>query len=427
VLTSARMSKEPKPILRRYLVLSGANLAAAGLGFAGVLVVARWFGAAGLGDVSLALSISTYALLVAACGTDVYAVKELAARRGPVGSLAASVVAIRTVSGLLTYGAILALVLTVPRLQQIGPLLALFGLSVFATALNMVWVAQARHETDLVAVAGLAGQALSLVLMVGLLLAGSGLWGVAVAKVLADFLVALLSVGWVRKHHGPLQPPTARAPVLDLARAGAPIAGTQLLRGLTRTSDIVILGFMVSRVQLGYYSAAARIFLLMLSLAGSYFVILLPRIAERAAGPAGSMRRELRASLRRTLPIALPGCALVALFARPLLAAAFGSEFAAAAPALQLLTLALVANFVGRHYRQVLIARGRQGLDLRLTGIGAATHVAAKLALIPLFGITGAALGTLAGELTIATLLGGFAWSGTQASGAWLDRREEER
>jgi O-antigen/teichoic acid export membrane protein len=250
---------------------------------------------------------------------------------------------------------------------------------------------------------------------------------VAVAKVLADFLVALLSVGWVRKHHGPLQPPTARAPVLDLARAGAPIAGTQLLRGLTRTSDIVILGFMVSRVQLGYYSAAARIFLLMLSLAGSYFVILLPRMAERAADPAGAMRRELRASLRRSLPIALLGCVLVALFAQPLLASAFDSEFAAAAPALQLLTLALIANFIGRHHRQVLIARGRQGLDLRMTGIGAATHVAAKLALIPPLGITGAALGTLAGELTIAVLLGWVAWSDTRTPSAWLDRREEER
>lgn len=404
------MSTDGKSILARYLVLSGANVAAAGFGFIVVLMIVDWFGAGGLGDISLALSVSSYALVVAAFGTEVYAVKQLAADRGTIGTMTSSVIVIRAAAALLTYGGVIVLVIVVPRFEQIGPLLALLGFSVFANAINTVWVAQAKHQTHLVAAASLVTQALYLAFVVGFLFAGSGLWGVAAARVLAELCVALASVGWVRRRFGALQPPLPWRELREFAVASAPLAGTHLLRGMTLGSDVLILGFMVDRLELGYYSAVVRLFFLMMTLAGAYFVILLPRLAERAAAPA-IMRREVRDSLKRSVPLALVGCGLVLVLAAPMLTVVFGPEFVVAVPALRLLSLVVVVNLVGRHYRQVLVATGRQVVDLRMTGIGAVVHVVAKLGLIPAFGITGAALGTLVGESTIAGLLW---WSARQ-------------
>ncbi len=406
------MSTDDKSILSRYLVLSGANVAAAGFGFVVVLVIVEWFGAGGLGDISLALAVSSYALVVAACGTEVYAVKQLAAGRGTIGTMTSSVIAIRALAGLLTYGGVIALVVVVPRFEQIGPLLVLLGFTVFANAINTVWVAQAKHQTHLVAAASLATQALYLTFVVGFVLAGSGLWGVAAARIMAELCVALASVGWVRRRFGALRSPLPWRELREFAAASAPIAGTHLLRGMTLGSDVLILGFMVDRLELGYYSAALRFFFFFMTLAGGYFVILLPRLAERAAAPA-IIRREVRDSLKRSVPIVLVGCGLVIMLAGPMLTVLFGSEFTAAIPALRLLAIVAVVNLVGRHYRQVLVATGRQVVDLRMTGIGAIVHVVAKLGLIPAFGITGAALGTLVGESTIAGLLW---WSARQTA-----------
>ncbi len=147
----------------------------------------------------------------------------------------------------------------------------------------------------------------------------------------------------------------------------------------------------------------SRSFKLLLGFAASYFIILLPRISERAHD-GGAMAAELRDSFRRILPTAVIAMALLAALAGPLLRILFGAEFGGAALSLRILALALLVNVSLRHYRQVLLARGLQRLDLRSSIIGGIVHVGAKLALIPAMGIAGAAVGTLIGELALFVL-----------------------
>ena len=82
----------------------------------------------------------------------------------------------------------------------------------------------------------------------------------------------------------------------------------------------------------------------------------------------------------------------------------FGVEFAGAASSLRLLSLALLVNISLRHYRQVLLARGLQRMDLRNSVVGGLVHVGAKVVLIPAMGIVGAAAGTLLGEAVLFVL-----------------------
>ncbi|HEV2854320.1 MAG TPA: oligosaccharide flippase family protein [Thermoanaerobaculia bacterium] len=395
-------------LLSRYAVLSGANLLAMAMGFAVVLLVAGPFGPGGLGKVSLAFSLTAYALILAVCGTDLYAVRQVAAAPRAVGATAGSVIAVRWAAGSIAYAALLAVALAVPSYRETFSLVAWAGLSLFAMVFHLGWVAQGLHRTHVVAAANLAAASLYLLFVLLALGMGAGLWSIAASKVAADGAVAAGLVLWMRRSVGRIEPPSGWAPLWRMARSASPVAGTQLLRAAALGSDLVLLGLMVRPEELGVYSAASRIFMLALSVITAYFVILLPRIAERAGQPGPALSEELNGSLRRVVPAALAGALLLISGARPLLLLLFGPAFVGAALSLQLLSGALVANLAGRHYQQVLLARGRQTTDFRVSGAVAAVHLVAKAALIPLFGIAGAAAGTLLGE---AFLMAGQWWA----------------
>ena len=388
----------------RYAVLSGANLAGAGCGFLVTLLIARSFGPQGLGYVSLALALLGYALEISTCGTSLRAVAQAAADHTSIPATIAAVITIRVVLSLAVYPVLIALSLAVPAFTEVDLLVAIYGLVLFANALNLVWVPQALHASHMYAANSVAMQSLTLLLVLACLGLGAGLWSVAASRALAEFVVAAALLLWAVRRVGRLRPPPDYGAVGRFALASAPFGGAQTLRSLAIGADPILLGLLVGAVELGYYASAYRIFMLLITLAAGYFVILLPRVAERAHD-CNALSRELRQSLRYALPVVLAVAVALAVSADTALPLLFGSGFDAAAPALQLLGAALCTSVAAGHYRQVLLARGRGRTDLCLIAAATAVHLLSKLLLIPVIGITGAALGTLIGELFLAIAL----------------------
>jgi O-antigen/teichoic acid export membrane protein len=384
-------------ILTRYAALVAANLASGALGFATASLIARQFGPAGLGATALAASIITYATTITTCGTEIAAVKTGAAEPHNLARLASSVILIRLSIATVVYASLIGLTFVVPAFREIRVLIWLFGLSVFTISGDVSWVSQAIHRTNAMAVATVTTQALALAMLAGALMFSSDLRAVPAARVVAEAVVALGFIVWMRRHVTSLMPPMLALETWSFLRTSAPIGGTQLLRGLALGSDLVLLGLFVGREQLGIYAAAFRVFQLLLGLTAAYFIILLPRIAERRNDSA-AMAEELGTSFRRVLPVAIVALALLAVSGWLFFRLLFGVEFVGAATSLRVLLVALIINVSLRHYRQVLLARGLERIDFGNSVVASVVHVAAKLLLIPLFGITGAALGTLIGE-----------------------------
>ena len=65
---------------------------------------------------------------------------------------------------------------------------------------------------------------------------------------------------------------------------------------------------------------------------------------------------------------------------------------------------ALFASTLAGQFGHALLAMNRQVTDMRNTGVAATVHVVAKVVLIPILGIEGAAIGCLAGEVTLLVL-----------------------
>lgn len=385
-----------RPSVRlRYAVLASANLFAGLLGFLTTTVIGSHFGPGGLGDVALATSILAYALIVATGGTELYAIRKVAAAPESLGRMVSSVIVVRLGLGVLCYAALLIIATLVypDRWQSI----ALFGLSLFPASITISWVPQALHKSGVFALANVLTQAVWITLLWIVLESNGGLPAVAVSKILAELIIAGGLLMWLRRFGRKLERPLPWKELRRLALDCMPIAGTQLVRGIALGADLVILTFFVSREETGYFAAAFRIFAFLLGLGTAYFVILLPRIAQQP--DSGGMARELGASFKLVLPTASIAAVGIALAAAPLLRTLFGASFGAAATVLQLLCLAWLANIAARHYRQVLLARECRGSDFQLSLLSCGLHLGARLILIPLLGITGAALSMVIGEV----------------------------
>lgn len=376
-------------------------------GFGAVVLLADYFGADGLGEVSLALSLVGYGLVVGNLGTDLYAVKRVAARPSALGRLVSGVVRVRAAAAWTAFAVLAVVVWSVPEYRSSARLILMFGLSIPLVSVHLGWVPQALHRPLVFGAAQTATQVIYLALLWLVGASGGGLMAVAGARVAADVAVIVGLWAWMaraRPDAASLRHSLPARGLLALARVASPIAGSQMVRSLALGSDLVILALLVDRQSLGHYSAAYRLFMVLLSLGTAYFVILLPRISMHSRRRGGGMLAEHRRSLLRLLPASAAGVALLALVAEPLLTFVFSSSFVAAAPALRLLGLAFLANIAGRHYRQILLARGRQVRDLRWSATAAGVHVAAKWVFGSLWGITGVALATLVGEV--------FLWMG---------------
>lgn len=385
-------------IVQRVIVLSGANLFASATGFLATIAIARFFGSEGLGLSNLAASFVAFALATTTFGTDLQAFRKATVSPETIGHQFAVIARLRTIMMIVSYSAMMAIVALVPQWRDATPLVAVLGLSIVASPLAQEWLPQFLRRTDVTALASAVAQSIYIGLLSLVIFVGGSLWLALLAKTLADVFVAFRVRAWLRRLLNYPKHQVNFGQLFDLVREAWPLYGTQLLRTLALTSDIVILGILVSRQDLGHYSAASRIFYLLMAFTTSYFVVLLPRFSEAAVRSNLELRKTLRQSLKFTVPLALLAVLAIAITGRWALIFGFGESFSVAAPSLTLLSFATVASLIGRHYRQILISRGRHRTDLHVNVAGAATHILSKIILIPMLGFTGAAFGTLIGE-----------------------------
>lgn len=394
-----------------YAILLALDVCARAAGFGVTILVARRFGEEGLGQVTLAQFLAEQGVVIATFGMDLLAIQSVAAGRRALGTVASTLLTLRSLAILPVFAGLALLTRLVPSYEPITVLVLLFGLRLVTQAGSLAWAPQALHRTSVFGISAFATQ----VVYLGLVLAGTGLaaglWSVPAALVTAEALAAAGLLVWVLRRAGRLLPPLRGREARGFLGECAPIGLAQILRGIAINSDALILGLFLPFGQLGLYGGAHKIFLLGMGGIVSYFVVMLPNLSREAARSPRALEDELRASFRRLAPLVTLGLVAGLVLARPVLRLCYGEPFAEAAGPLRVLVLTLVLYVVGGHYRYALLAMGEQRRNMWNVLGGTAVHVAAKLLLIPALGILGASLGTLAGEAVFL----GLGWWSTRA------------
>lgn len=377
------------------------------------IVLARWLGPEGFGSYALAFSIAALLTFPVLQGLPTLVVREVAAapagdRPRVAGHLLAFSNRLVVVVAIVLAGAILAGAwLGVGGLRQLWPLM----LAAFALPLVMVCTL-VRGSVLRAQGHAVAGQWPDLVLrpLVFLGLA-TAFWfsaaaGPAVAMGLhvAAAALTLLVAAWMLRGVAPQSP--SRFELRAWARALLPlstIAGMQLFNNQV---DLIALGLLATGREVGIYKLASTLALQVSFVLTIVNAVAAPRFAELfRERRIGELRRLNRTSAAFSFAGGLVVAAALALWGRPIIHWTAGAEFGGAYGPLLILVVAHLATLWAGSTNVLLNMIGREKDVLACVAAASLVNLVLNIALIPRFGMLGAAAASATGLVVWRALL----------------------
>jgi len=281
----------------------------------------------------------------------------------------------------------------------LSPYLRLFALIMILGALT-TFLAQVLTGYKDVArrtvITSFIGNPATIIFTLSLVSLGFSLWGYIFAQVCSALVVLGLLLVAVWK----LTPQAARSfsaglPLLEreVISFSAVAFGVCFLEFLIAQADRVLIGFYLDAREVGIYAVAGALVTFVPIILQSVNQIFSPTIADLHARQQHELLGRIFQTLTKwILGLTIPLAAVMMLFAAPLMRI-FGHDFEVGWPILVIGTLGQLVNCGVGSVGYLLLMSGNQGRLIRIQAVMATVMVALNLALIPRWGIIGAAIG----------------------------------
>ena len=364
--------------------------------------VSRVLGPAGTGAVSFANSFVMYFLMISQLGIPTYGIRACAQVRENKMELSRTVqelVIINLVISAVMYVLLFISIATVPRLQSDRTLYLVVSSMILLNAVGMEWMYKGLEEYTFITIRSVIFKALALVFMFLLIREKEDYviyGGIAVFAAYASNLVNLAYAG----KYITMRPVGS----YDFRRHfKAVVFAMSVATTIYTNLDVVMLGFMTTKVDTGYYDAAVKIKNILVSIVTSLGAVLLPRSAYYVEqGMMDKFREVSRKAIRFVFLFAFPLTLYFILFAGEGIYFLSGQQYGGSIRPMQIIMPTLVfiglSNILGL---QILVPTGKEKTVLYSEIAGAVTDLALNALLIPRFHASGAAMGTVMAELVV--------------------------
>jgi O-antigen/teichoic acid export membrane protein len=382
---------------RNILKLSVGDFVSKAAYFLAFVYMAQKLEVGGYGVLEFAIAIRTYLLLLADAGLELWAVRE-AARGGNPAALVARVVPARLVLAV-TALASTGLLNFVSAPAGLGRLLPLLTATVLVQAFNLKWVFMGQERMTGVAGGLIASQLAFAGCVFALVHRPSDLMLVPAAFLAAEIVMAAyFGALFIRSHGMPSLIPDWRG-IGGIVQPVLTLGASQCLGLMSYNVGSILIGILLGPGPVGWYAAAYKPVTAALAAPVTYYQGLFPALSRSFHEDRETFRRILLRSVRLSAIFAIPVGIGGTLLAEPVIRLLFGAGYEPSVPALQLLSWSAVLVMLRGNFRHTLNAVGKQRLDLICAAAAAVVNVALNLALIPRYGITGAAAATVTSEV----------------------------
>ncbi len=358
----------------------------------------------GTGKVSFATSVVSYFTMFAQLGIPTYGIRACAKIRDDKEKLTKTVqelFIINLIMSLIAYIVLFFAIILVPRLQQDKSLFLIVSLTILFNAIGMEWLYKALEQYVYITVRSIIFKFIALIAMFALihqksdyiLYGGISILAASASNVFNFFhvhkYISLKPIGnYNFKQH-------FKAVAVFFAMSCATTIYTHL--------DTVMLGFMTSDADVGYYNAAVKIKTILVSIVTSLGVVLLPRASYYVEhNMIDEFYRITKKAINFVFLIAMPMMIYFILFAKEGIFFLSGSAYAGSIIPMQIImpTLLLIGltNIMGI---QMLVPLGRERTVLYSEIAGVIVDVILNAILIPRYASVGAAIGTLVAETAV--------------------------
>lgn len=390
------MARSDQVVARNFLALGAGETIARVVAFGATVYLARTLGTEMYGVIGFALAVLLYFIALAEAGTESVGVRDIAHDKERAGQTASVFVATRLVLSL-CLAAMLAAVSLLFLPKPDGTILAIYALVLLPFGLNCRWLFLGMENARTVAISRTTGE-LVIAGLVVLLIHGPGdVARAPLAHISGEAVAAVVLAVMAFRRGMTLVPQFDRRLALAYLRRAAPIIAHSMLGLMIFNADFIFLRVLRDSSAVGIYAAAYTLISFLLNLGGAYGLSLLPALTR--LGPDPSAERSLYDTAMAqvhavSFPIAIGGF----LLAGPIVGLIFGPAYQAAGPALQVLIWSIPAALLRTMPQTALISRGRNADVMKTGGWAAALNLTLNAALIPRFGVIGAAGATVATE-----------------------------
>ncbi len=366
--------------------------------------ISRVLQPAGKGEVTFAISVITYFSMFANLGIPTYGIRACARVRDNKGDLtrvAHELLLINLIMSVVSYGLLAIGIVAVPRLNESKTLLIVVSASILLNAIGMEWLYKALEQYTYITIRSVIFKGIAVIAMLllvrskddGLIYGALSIFAASASNIL-NFInvhryISLKPVGGLnlKRHLKPV--------FVFFAMACATTVYTNL--------DTVMLGFMKTQADVGYYDAAVKVKTILVSIVTSLGSVLLPRASYYIENDMpDEFRRITKKAINFVMIAALPLTVYFVLFANEGIILLSGDAYIPAVGPMRIIMPTLIfiglSNILGI---QMLVPLGREKVVLFSEIAGAVVDLILNALFIPKLGAAGAALGTLAAEAVV--------------------------
>ena len=366
--------------------------------------VSRVLGPDNIGKVSFATSVVYYFSMFAQLGIPTYGISACARVRDDKEKLSRTVQEIMIINLIMTafvYAVFAVSLFSVPKISAEKPLFLVIGATVLFNTIGVEWLYKALEQYSYITAVSILFKLISVAAMFAFVHSASDyvIYGgisiiAATGSSLMNFIrlrrfVFLHPVGSynLRRH--------LKAIWVFFAMSVATTVYTNL--------DTVMLGFIDTDSEVGFYNTAVKVKNVLCSLVTSLGTVLLPRMSCLAEEKKwDEFYLLVKKALNFVLLISLPLTVFFVIFSSESIMLLSGKMFLPATVPMQIITPTIIligiTNVLGI---QVLVPLGREKQVLYSEVAGAVINLIINSLLIPSFASSGAAIGTLIAEFVV--------------------------
>lgn len=395
-----------KRIIKNLFSLSAAEMISKGIGLITTAYLARVIEPQGFGIIGFAAAFISYFTLMVNLGFDTLGVREAARNKDNIVKYVNNIITIRLIMATIGYALLAGVISLLNKPLLVKSVLYITGLGLFTNALLLNWVFQGIERMEIIAIRQVFT---SLSSLVGILLLVHNpddvLWAVTVTVVSNAVNTILMSAIYI-KSFGKIGLAFDVAFWKRMLAAALPMGFSAFMIAIYYNMDMVMLGFMRTETEVGYYSAAYKVLLLSLIPAGIILNVFFPQLSI-ANGNFSRMKFLMQ---KYSTAMFIVGAFLSVMgiaFANQIVNIIFGSGFHQSIFLLQILMIDTIFVYVNMTYGNPLLAWDRETVYMYAIMAGGFGNVILNFLLIPHYGATGAAIATLLSE---AIVLGGVSY-----------------
>lgn len=366
--------------------------------------ISRTLGKANYGKVNFTASIISYFALFAAFGINNYATREGARIRDDKEKLEKLTNQLFTITLVTSVVSIIVILITAFGIIEDNDnqiLILIQGATIIFTVLGADWVNTIFEDYKYITIRYICVQIVSLILLLSLVKTSRDFILYATILTIANSGANLFNILYIRKYVH-LRPRFSSG-ITSHLKPMLILVGYSFALTIYVNSDTTLLGIFKGDADVGIYSIAAKIYLVVKQVLNASIMVSVPRIATYLGKKdKESYKNLLNVVFDFLILIVLPAMVGLFMMSDEVILLAGGAEYEAASVPLKILSVSLCFAVFGCYFSNCFLLPNKLDKEMFIATIaGCITNIGLNILIIPKYSYIGTAITTLLAEMIV--------------------------